>query len=81
MQRQELDISIMQVYKGRYGSGEINSSGKHLAEFVLINDLFLTNTKFTHKMCYRTMWKGPERTKQFTDKNGGIREKSNQKPN
>ena len=31
---------------GRYGKGKMNSNRKHLAEFALLNDLFLTNTKF-----------------------------------
>ena len=34
---------------GRYGTGKVNSNGKHLAELALLNDLFLTNTKFKHK--------------------------------
>ena len=29
---------------GRYGKGKMNSNGKHLAEFALLNDVFLTNT-------------------------------------
>ena len=37
---------------GRYGKGKMNSNGNHLAEFALLNDLFLTNTKFKHKMCH-----------------------------
>ena len=45
---------------GRYGKGKMNNNGKHLAEFVLLNDLFLTNTKFKHKMCHRTTWRGLE---------------------
>ena len=28
---------------GRYGKGKMNSNGKHLAEFALLNNLFLTN--------------------------------------
>ena len=39
---------------GRYGKGKINSNERHLDEFALLNDLFLTNTKFKHKMCHRT---------------------------
>ena len=58
---------------GRYGKGKINSNGKHLTEFTLWNYLFLTNTKFKHKMCHRTTWIGPERRNEFKDKNGKIR--------
>ena len=50
-----------QDYIGRYGKGKMNSNGKHLAEFALLNDLFLTNTKFKHKMCHRKTQTGPER--------------------
>ena len=49
---------------GRYGKGETNSSGECLVEFALQNEMFLTNTKFPHKMC-RTTWTGPERHKEF----------------
>ena len=58
---------------GRYGKGKMNSNGKHLAGFPLLNDLFLTNTKFKHKMHHRTTWTGPERRNEFKDKNGEIR--------
>ena len=58
---------------GRYGKGKMNSDGKHLAEFALLNDLFLINTKFKHKMCHRKTWTGPERRNEFKDKNGEIR--------
>ena len=58
---------------GRYGKGKMNSNGKHLAEFALLNDLFLTNTKFKHKMCHTTTWMGAERRNELKDKNGEIR--------
>ena len=58
---------------GRYGKGKVNSNGKHLAEFALLNDLFLTNTEFKHKMCHRITWTGPERRNKFKDKNGEIK--------
>ena len=58
---------------GRYSKGKMNSNGKHLAEFPLLNYLFLTNTKFKHKMCHRTTRTGPERRNEFKDKNGEIR--------
>ncbi len=58
---------------GRYGKGQTNSSGEYLVEFALQNDLFLTNTRFPHKMCHRTTWTGPERKGDFRDKNGKIR--------
>ena len=51
----------------------MNSNGKHLAEFAVLNDLFLTNTKFKHKMCHRSTGTGPERRNEFKDKNGEIR--------
>ena len=57
-------------YIGRYGKGTMNHNGKHAAEFALLNDLFLTNTKFKHRMCHRTTWTGPERRNEFKDKNG-----------
>ena len=58
---------------GRYGKGKMDSNGKHLAEFVLLNDLFLKNTMFKHKMCHRTTWTGPERRNELKYKNGEIR--------
>ena len=50
---------------GRYGKGNMNSNGKHVAEFVLLNDLFLTKTKFKHNMCHRMTWTGSERRNEF----------------
>ena len=58
---------------GRYGKGEMNSNGEHLIEFVLQHELFLSNTKFPHKMCHRTTWTCPERKNEFKDKNGEVR--------
>ena len=58
---------------GRYGKEKINSYGKHLIEFALLNNLSLTNTKFKHKMCHRTAWTGPERRNEFKGKNREIR--------
>ena len=54
---------------GRYGKGKMNSNGKHLAELPLLNDLFLTNMRFKHKMYHRTTWTAPERRNEFRDKN------------
>ena len=51
----------------------MNSYRKHLAEFALLNDLFLTNTKFEHKNFHRKTWTGPERRNEFKDKKGEIR--------
>ena len=61
---------------GRYGKGKINSKGKHLAEFALLNGLFLTHTTFKDKMCHRTTWTGPERRNEYKYKNGKIRRNS-----
>ena len=58
---------------GRYDKGKMNSNGKYLAEFALLNDFFLRNIKFKHKMCHRTTWTGPGRRIEFEDKNGEIR--------
>ena len=58
---------------GRYGKGEVNSNGKHLVEFALQNELFLTNTNFKHQMSHRTTWTGPERHETFKDKDGTTR--------
>ena len=58
---------------GRYSKGMMNSNRKHPVEFALLNNLFLTNTKFKQKMCHRTAWIGPERRNEFKDKNGEIR--------
>ena len=57
----------------RYGKGKMNNNRRYLAEFALLNDLFLTNTKFKHKVCHRTTWTGLERRNEFKDKNGEIR--------
>ena len=40
---------------------------------LLLNDLFLTKTKFKHKMWHRTTCTGPERRNGFKYKNGEIR--------
>ena len=37
------------------GKGKMNRNGNHLAEFALLNNLFLTNTKFKQDMSYNTM--------------------------
>ena len=39
---------------GRYFKGKMDSNGKYLAEFALLNNLFLTNIRFKHKMHHRT---------------------------
>ena len=54
---------------GSYGKGKMNSNGKHLAQFALLNDLSLTNTRCV----IETTWTGPERRSEFKDKNGEIR--------
>jgi len=41
---------------GRYGKGEMNTSGRILAETLLRNNMILCNTMFPHKMCHRTTW-------------------------
>ena len=57
----------------RFGKGKMNNNGKHLAEFALLSDIFLTNTNFKHKTCHRTTWTGLERRNEFKDKNGEVR--------
>ena len=46
---------------GQFGKGLINSSGRILLECLTIQDLFLTNTTFNHKIAHRTTWTAPER--------------------
>ena len=66
---------------GRYGKGEMNSNGQYLVEFALQNQLYITNTRFKHKMSHWTIWTGPERKQEFKDKNGRDQEKPIQKSN
>jgi exonuclease III len=58
---------------GRYGKGEMNSSGRILAEMLMKNEMILCNTLFPHKMAHRTTWEAPERKQEHKDKNGEIR--------
>ena len=46
---------------GRFGKGHVNENGHALLEFTAKNDLVLTNTLFSHKLCHRTTWTAPER--------------------
>ena len=45
---------------GRYGKGKLNSNGGYLLQFAKINNLYLTNTHFCHKMAHRVTWIAPE---------------------
>ena len=56
---------------GRYGKGEINSSGKSLLEVCKKYDLVATNTLFKHKMSHRTTWTAPYR--EFNTHDGQTR--------
>ena len=46
---------------GRFGKGHVNENGHALLEFTAKNDIVLTNTLFSHKLCHRTTWTAPER--------------------
>ena len=46
---------------GRFGKGHVNENGHALLEFTAKNDIVLTNTLFSHKLCHRTTWAAPER--------------------
>ena len=57
---------------GKYGkSTVVNENGHSLINFAEEHDLFLTNTKFRHKMAHRTTWTAPFRN--FVTKNGEQR--------
>ena len=58
---------------GRYGKGEMNTSGRILAETLLRNNMILCNTMFPHKICHRTTWQAPERVQDHNDRNGDRR--------
>ena len=58
---------------GRYGKGEINSSGRKLLEFARKNNLILTNTVFNHKLAHRTTWISPERINPHNHHDGTLR--------
>ena len=50
---------------------QTNNNGQRLLHFAAENDLFLTNTKFQHKMSHRTTWTAPYR--RIRTKNGELR--------
>ena len=54
---------------GRYGKGEMNTSGRILVETLLRNSMMLCNTMFPHKMCHRTTWQALERVQDHNDRN------------
>ena len=57
---------------GKHGKGMItNQNGSALINFAEENDLFLTNTKFQHRMAHHTTWTAPFR--KVTLKNGEER--------
>ena len=57
---------------GRFTKGvKTNINGHRLIHFAAENDLFLTNTKFQHKMSRRTTWTAPYRP--LTTKDGQVR--------
>ena len=58
---------------GRYGKGEMNSSGRALAEMLMRNDMILGNTMFKHKMAHRTTWEGPQGKNPHKNKDGETR--------
>jgi len=58
---------------GRYGKGEMNTSGRILAETLLRNNMILCNTMFPHKICHRTTWQAPESVQDHNDRNGDRR--------
>ena len=59
---------------GPYTKGDItNKNGSCLIQYAAENNLFITNTKFRHKMSRRSTWSAPFRP--FRTKNGEIRKK------
>ena len=57
---------------GHFTKGDkINTNGQRLINFATENDLFLTNTRFQHKMSHRSTWTAPYRPLQMAD--GQIR--------
>ena len=58
---------------GKYGKGLMNSNGEYLLEYTKEFDLYLTNTTFPHRMCYRTTWTGPQRNRDHHHHDGTIR--------
>ena len=46
---------------GKFGKGQLNSSGRILLETCRKNDLVITNTLFQHKMSHRSTWIAPFR--------------------
>ena len=52
---------------GKFGKGNTNENGEALLEFSEENNLFITNTKFRHKMCNRTTWTAPFRNFKMSD--------------
>ena len=46
---------------GRFGKGQINSSGRRLLEACRKTDFIITNTLYQHKICHRTTWTAPFR--------------------
>jgi exonuclease III len=50
---------------GRYCRGIRNSNGQQLVEFSEARDLFATNTKFQHRACHRTTWKGERESRRI----------------
>ena len=58
---------------GKYGKGQTNNNGQQLIEICNRNELYITNTFFSHKMAHRTTWICPERVQDHKDKDGNIR--------
>ena len=55
----ETGYSIYPDNMGQYGKGKLNENGFALLELCKTHDLYLANTKFQHKMTYRTIWQAP----------------------
>ena len=45
---------------GHFGKRNVNENGHALLEFTAKNDIVLTNTIFSHKLCHRITWTAPE---------------------
>ena len=58
---------------GKFGKGQINSSGEYLLEYAKENELVLTNTLFPHKLCHRTTWTSADRVNDHMASDGNFR--------
>ena len=55
-------------HAGKFGTGCLNANGERLCDFIVRNNLFMTNMSFQHKIKHRVTWISPNEHLNCIDK-------------